>query len=553
MNGVSNPMRSTDGLAAVEAFIQCAPGCQGMDVLLRRFMNVIEATNLVDQLIVVLVNSDDPESRLWISSGIEQPQLEDLLTAMYASLIDGSCADVTIPMLSGISKSIDINIDADHGTRIGLFARCTGKFESNVQYVERILRLLVNVLKLSIGRISPSASGFPILQNIINAKHQWEATVDNLDDLICLLDENGLVVRANKTLETWGLGSVALVKGVSVHDMLHPDCSDKQCSLRNIWEDMWHTSMRSRFELCEFFDHFWQRDIRLSVRRRDCETSKELEMENFSILVAEDISGSKWEERLVEDYNEEMYRKVQTQTGQLDKVSADLKWERSNNIKISQVLKRSESIRQTLSAQLLKAQEEERKRIAGELHDGIGQSIGAIKFGLEHMLIAADRSDPQLDKASIRMAVNRLQLAVEEIRRISMGLRPSMLDDLGLTATLRWLCGEFQSLHKNIVLDKEFDVEEKHLTEIQVDMIFRIIQEALNNISKHSQARSASMRLTSNQKRLILEIKDDGVGFDWKAGPHGGGFGLNSMRERAKLSGGIISMNRPGYSGGPLV
>ena len=413
---------------------------------------------------------------------------------------------------------------------------------ANVQYIERILRLLVNILKLSIDRINPRASEFPRLQKIINAKRQWEVTVDNLPDLICLLDENGLVVRANKTLETWGLGSVVLVKGASVHDMLHPDCADNQCGLRKIWRDMWRTSVRSRFEICEFFDHFGRKDIRLSLRRRDCEISTELEMESFSVFVAEDVSNSKWDERMVEDYNEELYRKLHSQTGQLYKVSADLKWEKENHNQVKQVLKKSESICRTLSAQLLTAQEEERKRIAGELHDGIGQSISAIKFGLEHMLITTDKSDPQMDVAGIQAMVGRLQAAVEEIRRISMGLRPSMLDDLGLTATLRWLCREFQSLHKDIALDIKLDVDEKLLTEIQVDMIFRIIQEALNNISKHSQAKAASMRLTSNQERLILEIKDDGVGFDWKTGHGGQGFGLSSMRERAGLSGGTISI-----------
>ena len=123
---MSSPMKGTDGLSAVEAFVQCAPGCQGIDVLLRRLMGVIEATKLVDQILIILVNTDDPESRLWIGSGLEQSQLEDLLIAMAACVIDGTSADVPIRMLSGISNAIYIDVDGDHGDRIGLFATCSG-------------------------------------------------------------------------------------------------------------------------------------------------------------------------------------------------------------------------------------------------------------------------------------------------------------------------------------------------------------------------------------------------------------------------------------------
>ena len=98
-------------------------------------------------------------------------------------------------------------------------------------------------------------------------------------------------------------------------------------------------------------------------------------------------------------------------------------------------------------------------------------------------------------------------------------------------------------MHKDIQLDVKIDVEEKLLTEIQIDMIFRIIQEALNNISKHSQAKAASLRLTSAQGGIVLEVKDDGVGFDRETAHRGDGFGLRSIQERVGLSDGVISID----------
>lgn len=537
-----NPKKNLEGLSAVETFVQSAPGCQGIDALLGCFVDVIEASNLVDQIIIILVDPDDPEPRLAIGSGLDQSQLEDLLVAVYARLIDGTGEDVPIHMRSDNSKSIYIGVDAANGGRIGLFATCVANPDTSVEPIERNLRLLVDILNISMGKTDQHAGKLASLEQITNAKHQWEITVDNLRDLVCLLDQSGKVVRANKVLETWGLGSVKRINGVGVHDMLHPDCSDNTCNLRNAWEVMWRTSVRSRYEESELFDHIGNRDIRLSLRRRDWDNPAESKLEDFSIFVVEDVSNNKFEERLVGEYNEELYRKLNNQTEQLQKLSAELKREMDNHNQARKVLRKSESIRQKLSARMLTAQEEERKRIASELHDGIGQSISAIKFGLERMLIENDKRDLALEEASIQATVVRLQSAVEEVRRISRGLRPSILDDLGLSASLRWLCQEFQSIHKDIQLDVKIDVEEKLLTEFQIDMIFRITQEALNNISKHSQAEAASLWLTSSQGRIILEVKDDGVGFDRETAHLGEGFGLRSIQERVGLSDGIVSI-----------
>ena len=520
---------------ALEDFLQCASCCAGIDVLLQHLLDVIGKYGLADQVLIILANADDPESRLWVGTGMDQPVLEALL-------------DKTVGMMEGTPQGVFsfpvavdrvfIHAEAGQGMRIGLFASLPENDRLEKQQWERTLRILTSILNMAVVRMQPGAEEFARLQSIVQIKHEWETTVDNLPALICLLDEDGKVVRTNRTLEKWGLGSVTAVRGKSIHEVLHPECDDGNCTLATQWSDIWRDSMRSRFEICEFFDHYGQRDIRLSVRRSDCEKRTADEFEYFSVLIAEDVSEKKWEEHLVSDYSEELYRRLQSQAADLATMSSDLNGERLHKKKMKKILQQSEEMRKNLSTRLLTAQEEERKRIAAELHDGIGQSISAAKFRLEQVLMRMDDARERAHVLELRNTVDHLHHTVEDLRRMSMGLRPSMLDDLGLLPTLRWFCREFMATFSHINLVTDFEIDESELSEDQVNMIFRIVQEGMNNISKHAQASNISVRLYPEDGTTILEIRDDGVGFDLTSEAAGEGFGLNSMRERALLSGG---------------
>lgn len=221
-----------------------------------------------------------------------------------------------------------------------------------------------------------------------------------------------------------------------------------------------------------------------------------------------------------------------------------------------EALAQSEKQLRFLSEQLLTAQEKERKRVAQELHDGIGQSLSAIKFRLENSLEQMDNSIDRPGLESARAVIPVIQDAIEEVRRISMGLRPSTLDDLGILATVKWFCRKFQATYSGIRIDREIDLEESCVPEPIKVVIFRVLQEALNNIAKHAQADRVSLFLGKTDNGIELAIEDNGVGFDSEAvvsaeGP-GRGFGLAGMRERTELSGGLFGV-KSGVGVGTIV
>ncbi len=220
--------------------------------------------------------------------------------------------------------------------------------------------------------------------------------------------------------------------------------------------------------------------------------------------------------------------------------------------KIEEALKQSEARLRTLSSRLLGAQEEERKRIALELHDGIGQSLSAIKFTLETALA---RGTPGLerDPCGLESVVPMVQAAVEEVRRIGRNLRPSILDDLGMLPTVSWLCREFESVYTGIRLDQQIEIGEQQIPEALKIHIYRILQEALNNSAKHSGADRISVFLGKRGKKLELMVGDNGRGLrrGTESAPEssGSGTGLTGMRERAELSGGTLRIESSGESG----
>jgi signal transduction histidine kinase len=213
-------------------------------------------------------------------------------------------------------------------------------------------------------------------------------------------------------------------------------------------------------------------------------------------------------------------------------------------VQASEKLKRSEEELRLLSSQLLTAEENERGRIARELHDGLGQSLSAIKFKLEEVSSAVDKRIGETGIKSLGATISLVQNAVEEVRRITMDLRPSTLDDLGILATITWFCREFQKIYSDIKVEREINIDENDVPESLKIIIFRLLQEALNNAAKHSEADLVHLRLAKTEESIELAVEDNGKGFEVEealAVPTSErGFGLGSMRERTELSGGTF-------------
>jgi PAS domain S-box-containing protein len=213
---------------------------------------------------------------------------------------------------------------------------------------------------------------------------------------------------------------------------------------------------------------------------------------------------------------------------------------------VEQELRQSERQLRELSERLLATQEMERRRLARELHDGIGQSLTGIKFLVERTCEQL-KDCPHCGTAQhLHDLVPALQGVVQEIRRISRNLWPTILEDLGILDTLSVLCGQFESFHGNIAVRQEVDIDEADVPPSLKIIVYRIVQEALNNVAKHARAREVSIRLHRSPEGLELVICDDGLGFDVDGvnfpDESKRGLGLASIRERIGLSAGTFQI-----------
>jgi PAS domain S-box-containing protein len=236
---------------------------------------------------------------------------------------------------------------------------------------------------------------------------------------------------------------------------------------------------------------------------------------------------------------DEMENKVSFQALEFIESMAPLIGEAINRFSLEEEIKESEARLRHLSTELLTVQENERKRIARELHDGIGQTLAAIKFGLESKL-GQMRKGAAPPGVSIESIISLAQNGIEESRRIQMDLRPSILDDLGILATLSWFTREFQKVYSHISIEKGIDIQENEVPDSLKIALFRVMQEAMNNIAKHSKADRVRLSLRKIEGRIELSIEDNGVGFDLEN--YRKGLGLTSMRERTELSGGSFAI-----------
>ena len=215
--------------------------------------------------------------------------------------------------------------------------------------------------------------------------------------------------------------------------------------------------------------------------------------------------------------------------------------------KAEEALRKSDKELRILSNQLLSAEEKERKRIARELHDGIGQALSAIKFSVENALLDLREATHPIDLGSLEAVIPLTQKTIEEVRRIVMDLRPSILDDLGILATIGWFCREFKIVYAGIQIETTIEIKEDDVPRHIKTIIYRILQEALNNVAKHSRANFVHLRLRKNDAGMELIIHDNGRGFNLDKAmalkTSRRGFGLASMRERAELSGASFEIN----------
>jgi signal transduction histidine kinase len=208
-------------------------------------------------------------------------------------------------------------------------------------------------------------------------------------------------------------------------------------------------------------------------------------------------------------------------------------------------LERGQSHFQHLARSVWRVQEEERRRLARELHDGIGQNLTAIVHMIGQALNEASFAS-DASRAGLVKARNLAESTLAETRSLSRQLRPQILDDLGLPAALRWLA---RTVADNHGLEIRLDLVEPMppLSGDAATLIFRVVQEGLTNITRHAQAHFVDISLQTAGQRALLKVHDDGRGCDVKeafaAGSEGRGGGVGSMRDRVRLFGGELHID----------
>jgi signal transduction histidine kinase len=209
-------------------------------------------------------------------------------------------------------------------------------------------------------------------------------------------------------------------------------------------------------------------------------------------------------------------------------------------------LAKSHAAQAQLSARLLNAQEEERHSISRELHDEVGQSLGALLVDMGR-LSAIVPSDDSAVQAAIHRVRSLAETSVAAVRNIALLLRPSMLDDLGLVAAIEWQAREVSRRS-----EVEVEVQAEEITgDLREDLkicIYRITQEALNNVARHSGARHARVSIQTDDGAITVTIRDDGNGFDPRRSR---GLGILGMEERARLLHGSFRVESPPEKGTP--
>jgi PAS domain S-box-containing protein len=199
---------------------------------------------------------------------------------------------------------------------------------------------------------------------------------------------------------------------------------------------------------------------------------------------------------------------------------------------------------QSLTRRLVQVEEAERRRIAGELHDRVGQNLSALNINLDIVLGGLGADAPQDVRLRLRDSLGLVDGTLQTIEDVMADLRPPLLEEYGLGAALGWYGEEFAK-RTNIAVEFE-DLAREHNRELRRDAavaLFRIAQEALTNVAKHAHAKRVSVLLEADAEQMVLTIRDDGAGFDpAAAAARASRLGMTTMRERVVAAGGSLEL-----------
>lgn len=421
------------------------------------------------------------------------------------------------------------------------------------------MRISISLLLVSFGLFSDFRSkkiieknnALNLAETLSRAKKQWELAVDSLPQLVIAMDDEAKIIRVNRTIEAWGIGKVTNVDGLYILDFLKLLDDNNDDSWISDWGYLWQ-ELKNRDTIIRKVEKKQLGKVYLYTLKKiyDYKPNKD---QFYAVLVIDDITTRQEIEKSLKNHALELEKKVNDRTLLLNQTNEQLERELQIQKQAKEELKDSQQCRINLLRDLFSTQETERKRIARELHDSLGQSLSATKFKVEELLINKQNFSDEIEYNLFANVVDTIRDAIDEVRHIAMDLRPAMLDDLGILATLQWFVREFENTFKNITVESLVNIDESDIPEDRKVVIFRIVQEAMNNITKHANARNIVLNLFKSDSSITLFISDDGRGFNMDTLIHKKinqldesdilprcSFGLSSMRERAESTNGTF-------------
>lgn len=384
------------------------------------------------------------------------------------------------------------------------------------------------------NQIGTAIENARLFEQIAQGKREWEITFDAIADGIALLDEHGLVLRANRSFGSWWDSPAESLVGAAWHVL---------------WDRL---GLQAVCPHCQIPDTkgsvATEADLPGSQRFLALTAFPVLPMDPMlwtpitrTILVIRDITERRRAEEALRRTYDELERGVQERTAELSKAIDVLQEQIAERQRVEEQLRRSEDQLRALSGHLRAVQEAERARIAREVHDELGQALTALKMDLAWVgqRLGGEQKDLQ---TKIQEMTHLIDETVQAVRRIATELRPGVLDHLGLIPALEWQVREFQ---ERTGLTCVFKRSPKDLVvdSARATTVFRICQEALTNVARHAQATKVDISLKLVGRKLILEVRDNGRGISTDAVADPRSVGLMGMRERVLPWGGDIQIH----------
>ncbi|MCD6384549.1 PAS domain S-box protein [Candidatus Sumerlaeota bacterium] len=321
------------------------------------------------------------------------------------------------------------------------------------------------------------------------AAREWRTTFDAISDSVCLMSPKGRILRCNKATAELLRKPFSEIVGHTHYELIHKTSSPPQ-------------------------DCIVQR-VRKTLRRET------------TVLQLED----RWFEASIDPLLDE--------SGNL-MGGVYILTDVTERLKALEELEKSHKEMRALARHLDSVREEERTQIAREIHDELGQTLTALKMDVYWLANRLPKHHTSLIKKTETM-LKLIDMTIQTVKRISTELRPGLLDDLGLATAIVWQAEEFQK-RTGTKCEVQLSPEDIVVDKARATVIFRIFQETLTNVARHSQASRVSVSLRQKHNKLVLTVKDNGIGINKKQiyDPHS--FGLIGMRERCYSIGGTLSI-----------